>query len=216
MPGTLLLFLLTSTDAMAAPMGQIALPGQYHGDEMPVNADNDWIGLYAVGNGFAWKPVTPQFRSAMDPVLDQPGQETGVEVEVSGERPLLMVRGVEALKAGPIKKAKEERTRMTVGTIEALSDELSLVAAMDDDGVYQLRIEDKQGHTQVLCAHTELYDETVPTLIMAGDLDGDGRLDLLIDTSNHYNLSRVTLFLSSSAGPGEWVAPVATLQTTGC
>ncbi len=216
MPGTLLLFLLNSTNALAAPMGQIALPGQYHGDEMPVQAENDWLGLYPNADGFEWKAVAPRFRATMDPVLDQPGDETGVEAAVTGERPLLMVRGVAALRAGPVSRAAAERSRMTVGTTEALPDGLALVAALNEDGVYQLRLEDKQGRVQVLCAHEVLYDETVPTLLMAGDLDGDGRLDLLIDTSNHYNLSRVTLFLSSSAGLGEWMAPVATLQTTGC
>lgn len=216
MLGKLLLFLLTPSDAMAAPMGQIALPGQYHGDEMPVRADGDWLGLYAAGKGFEWRPIVPRFSATVDPVLDAPGEETGVEVAVPGESPLLLVRGVAALKPGPVTRASAERTRMTVGNVQPLPEGLQLVATLDEDGVYQLRLEDAQGRKQVLCAHEELYDETVPTVLMAGDLDADGRLDLLIDTSNHYNLSRVTLFLSSAAGPGEWVAPVAALQTTGC
>jgi len=216
MPGTLLLFLLHSENAQAASMGQIAMPGQYHGDEMPIRADKDWLGLYPAPGGYAWKAVAPSFRHAVDPVLDAPGQETGVEVEVSGETPILMVRGVVALKPGPVSRAVSETVRMTLGTVEPLADGLELTAVTGDDGGYELRLQDKDGRKQVICTHDVMYDDTVPTLMMAGDLDGDGRMDLLIDTSNHYNLSRVTLFLSSSAGPGEWMAPVATLQTTGC
>lgn len=216
MSGTLLLFLLHSQNAQAASMGQIAMPGQYHGDEMPIRPDNDWLGLYTAAGAYVWKPVAPSFKHAMDPVLDAPGQETGVEVEVAGETPILMVRGVSALKPGPVARASSETVRMTVGTVESLSDGLDLVAVQSDDGSYELRLQDKDGRKQVLCTHDVMYDDTVPTLMMVGDLDGDGRVDLLIDTSNHYNLSRVTLFLSSGAGPAEWMAPVATLQTTGC
>lgn len=216
MLGALTLFLLQTTNALAAPMGQIALPGQYHGDEAPLAASEGWLGLYPQSQGLVWREIAPRFRPTVDPVLDLPGEETGVEIAVSGERPLLMVRGVPALKPGPVKRAANARTRMAPGSVEALEGGLSLVATLDEEGRYVLRLEDAQGRTQILCTHELLYDETVPTLIMAGDLDMDGRLDLLLDTSNHYNLSRLTLFLSSSAGPGEWMAPVAALQTTGC
>lgn len=211
-----LLFTLYSLGALAAPMGQLALPGQYHGDEMQTRAEDNWLGLYAAGESFEWRPVVPRFTSTMDPVLDQPGEATGVEVGVPGDPPILMVRGVPALKPGSVARAAAEPTRMTPGAMELLPDGLRLVAILDEHGAYQLRLEDQDGRVQVICAHNVLYDETVPTLLMAGDLDNDGRLDLLIDTSNHYNLSRVTLFLSSAAGPGEWMAPVAGLQTTGC
>ena len=53
-------------------------------------------------------------------------------------------------------------------------------------------------------------------LKFAGDLDGDGKLDLLIDTTHHYNLSEPTLFLSSQAKDGELVHNVASFRTTGC
>ena len=216
MLGTLLLLSSLVPGAHAAPMGQIAMPGAYHGDEMPVRADDAWLGLYETAQGYEWRAVAPRFQSEVDPVLDMPGQQTGVEVAVQGEAPLLLVRGVTTLKPGPATRAPVARARMVPGATEDLPGGLWLRATQDDSGAYQLLLEGEDGKSQVLCSHETMYDDTVPTLMLAGDLDGDGKMDLLIDTSNHYNLSRVTLYLSSAAGPNERVAPVAALQTTGC
>lgn len=53
-------------------------------------------------------------------------------------------------------------------------------------------------------------------LLFAGDLDGDGLLDLIIDTSDHYNVSKPTLFMSSPAGDGHMLRAVAHLYSVGC
>ena len=58
--------------------------------------------------------------------------------------------------------------------------------------------------------------DAMPELLVAGDLDRDGVLDLLLDTTDHYNLSRPTLFLSSQAGPGEFLRQVARFEAVGC
>ncbi len=55
-----------------------------------------------------------------------------------------------------------------------------------------------------------------PSLIWAGDLDRDGKLDFLLDATTHYNVSEPTLFLSSPAQAGEIVRPVATIHFVGC
>ena len=49
----------------------------------------------------------------------------------------------------------------------------------------------------------------------AGDLDGDGKLDLVMDLSDYYNLSELTLFLSSGAGTSI-VKKVSSFCTSGC
>ncbi len=55
-----------------------------------------------------------------------------------------------------------------------------------------------------------------PAVLWAGDLDGDGRLDLVLDESDHYNVTVTALFLSSEAAPGALVRRVARHETTGC
>lgn len=208
---------LVEGNALAA--GQLALPGQYHGNEMPIPVapgQESWLGLYNSPTGLIWKSTAPAFQPSIDPVLDAPGQETGVEINVPGDPPLLLVRGVPALQPGSVRTLPLANQPLGPGAHVVLEGGFSLDAAINEEGVYELKLMDAQLTSQILCSHDVLYDETVPTLVLAGDLDRDGHLDLLIDTSNHYNLSRLTLYLSSSATGGEWVAPVAVLQTTGC
>lgn len=215
---SLLTFLIfQGASAVAADAAQIVLPGTYHGDELALPAQSErWLGLYEDDGGLSWKYTSPAFRPAEDPVLDRPGEQTGVEVAVPGEQPLLLLRGVSGLRPGAVTHAPVERQPLLPGMAIELDGAIRLVATSDDAVAYRLELRGPDGSTQVLVEHAELHDDTVPALILAGDLDSDGRLDLLLDLSNHYNLSRVTLFLSSSAAPGQILAPVASLQTTGC
>lgn len=50
----------------------------------------------------------------------------------------------------------------------------------------------------------------------AGDLDGDGKLDLYLDLANHYNVGQYRLFLSSPAEKGKLVKEVANFRFVGC
>jgi len=59
-------------------------------------------------------------------------------------------------------------------------------------------------------------DRKPPIILWAGDLDRDGKLDLLIDLASHANVSSLTLFLSSPAKQNKLVEPVAQFVTTGC
>jgi hypothetical protein len=59
-------------------------------------------------------------------------------------------------------------------------------------------------------------NDALPQLLFAGDLDRDGRLDLLIDTTDHYNVSKPTLFLSSAAYKGVFLRRVSEHVAVGC
>jgi hypothetical protein len=72
------------------------------------------------------------------------------------------------------------------------------------------------GHANAPGEAPWLGDDATPALLFAGDLDRDGVLDLLLDTTDHYNLSRPTLFLSSQAGTGELLREVARFVAVGC
>lgn len=53
-------------------------------------------------------------------------------------------------------------------------------------------------------------------LIFVGDIDGDGILDLIIDTSRHYNATSPTIYLSRPADNGEVVKPIGGHTSVGC
>lgn len=59
-------------------------------------------------------------------------------------------------------------------------------------------------------------DEAPLSLLFAGDLDGDGRLDLILDLSHHYNVRRPTLLMSRPAAPGDLLHVAASHEATGC
>lgn len=61
-----------------------------------------------------------------------------------------------------------------------------------------------------------LGDDASPHVLFAGDLDRDGRLDLIFETSDHYNLSHPVLFLSGAAEGDELLHAVAEFDAVGC
>ena len=81
-----------------------------------------------------------------------------------------------------------------------------------------LHREDSAGGLQVqeLAQLAQADPDGGPYLLWAGDLDGDGETDLLLELDVEGNRSRTQLLLSGLAAPGDLVAPAAQLDTTGC
>ncbi len=58
--------------------------------------------------------------------------------------------------------------------------------------------------------------DVVQVINFAGDLDHDGKLDLIADLARHWNEMRTTLWLSSAAKDGQLVAMTAEFSAVGC
>src|SRR5690606_25194022 len=58
--------------------------------------------------------------------------------------------------------------------------------------------------------------DIIGSLIWAGDLDGDGRLDLYTDLFNEKGSVTTRLHLSTSASDGKLVGTAATFSSSGC
>lgn len=67
-----------------------------------------------------------------------------------------------------------------------------------------------------LLSSAPYFDDAMIEILFIGDIDGDGKLDLLIDNSNKYSYREYCLYLSSYATKGECVRLVAGKQTMGC
>ncbi len=74
-----------------------------------------------------------------------------------------------------------------------------------------------ENKTQILCSTIDVeYDLYRPALLWAGDLDGDGKLDLYYDMEiYHYVTTHHELFLSSFADDDEFVKKAAIYHNTG-
>lgn len=214
---------------------RLLLAGEYHGDEVLAGSGDEWLALVpARGGGFELVRCRVDVTAVEDPVVDGPGEKTGKRVRARiGSTPLFLVRESDRVRPGATPTLVSEETtvsdappvtlELTPGTpvrlglhfgngsgAEGVGCELRLVSA----GVTQ-RLREYAG-----CIHVDggasVGSESMVRLLWAGDLDHDGRLDLLVDLSDHYNVSAPTMLLSSEAGPGELVGEAGSFVTMGC
>lgn len=232
-PVALCLLLCAVAVGTASASPQLALPGEaFHGDEVPARDGETWLAL-AVSDGKArLQPVKLEVKAVSDPLVDDPDDRSARSVAAPGVGALVFLRGIDALKPGdagavlareqtvsterPLRLGSDAAApQITVhcagsaGQTEASSCEVSL----DDGKTTQVLFRVAGERSEV---DGRVFDDAVAMVTFAGDLDHDGRVDLVIDTSDHYNLSRPTLFLSGAAAPGLLVGRVAQQQLTGC
>jgi len=199
----------------------------YHGDEVTAKANQNWLGLYAKDGKCELRPTKVSIKMVHDEIIDEDDlkAKSGKRVSVPGkEKPIFVFAGIRGLKAGPvvsspiknkdhlalnekikISLSKREATLTVTGKRKDAEYLTGFVVTLESGGVKQQIVQAKQ-----------VSAESTPKLMWCGDLDGDGKLDFVMDTSTHYNASNVTLFLSSQAKPGKLVKEVASQYATGC
>jgi hypothetical protein len=163
-----------------------------------------------------------------DPVLDEEsGPKTGKRVSVDQpEEPRFLVKGITPLRVGPVISIHASEQSLSSGDnirLELAGQSYQLKVAsrgepekgiISDDAKLLLTVGTV---TQTLYAlNSKGANEPGWSLLWAGDLDGDGKLDLYLGLSNHYNVSQHKLFLSSQARKGQLVREVAEFVITGC
>lgn len=211
----------TTVEAGAAVFDYI---GVYHATEAPAADGERWLGLYATDSGWELVPVTVHTRTAYDPIEDdEAGPFTGVEVrtdrstrtgDVLSDDGLAFFKS-DRLTAGPVHTAFAGFWQARPAT------ELYLWNALHSASLAAESVPGQPGETVLKLAgapilhHTNRDDGTL-ALHWAGDLDRDGRLDLVLDASPHYNMTRLQLWLSSAAVESAPLGLAAEHQTTGC
>ena len=211
---------------------RLQMPGDFHGNEPVARDGQRWLALRVDAEGRARLEQTRlQVSAVEDPILDGPGQATGRRVQADGAESLAFLRGP-ALRGGPVDTAQVESLGLGglpdarivfAGHTYRLQTECAPLASGQDE-VPRMRLSLHcrvllyRGHARAVLMeapatrirtgdgteHTSFGDDGTPALLFAGDLDRDGQLDLLFDVSDHYNLQRPTLFLSSAglSSPG--------------
>jgi hypothetical protein len=213
----------------ARPRARLLECGGFHGDEVPARTGQRWLGLFASRHGseLAFTPVRVT-RFHDDIVDERPRQKTGREVSVRRRpEPIFLVRGADMLQPGPV---------VTVSSGERPLSHHSNIRLRLAGQEYRLQVlanrrnaeEDVPDDARLVLTHGSqrqiLYDlrgkePEEPNgwwLLWAGDLDRDGRLDLYVNVTRHYNVEERKLFLSSQAHKGRLVREIAEFVTTGC
>ena len=230
-----------AASAAASPGYGLQPPGSFHEGEAVARHGERWLALRMRPGGAELLTTRIAVKRVHDALLDGEGEATGEAVSAIGLEDVTMLLRGPGLKPGDVVVAETVAAggdgdapnhRLRLGQRQyRLGTHCVAVAANDSAGqsTYACTIELNDGtHRQSLVAlsgyrskatddpRIQLGDDASPHLVFAGDLDRDGRLDLIFDTTDHYNLSRPVLFLSSAAGKGELVRAVATHDAVGC
>ncbi len=199
--------------------------GQFHGDEVTAKSGSKWYGLSRTGKNFTIAPITIKVETVFDPIVDEDGERTGKRVSAGViSNPIFLLdrdfrpgskRIVPTLYAGetPINGKFTERY-----SLSGRSYELRLANGAKSKGTRlgSKLVLSSGGRVQILADLTDQSDEANWKIFWAGDLDNDGKLDLYVDLSNHYNVSDRILFLSTLAKGGKLVAIAGRFRTVGC
>jgi hypothetical protein len=144
-----------------------------------------------------------------DAILDAPGQKTGRILRTPECARAGWAIAVTGLRPGPMITAESAGSSVREGASVRLNLRTHRLFARVRGEELDLML------NGIPFATVKDTEDAFVHLEWAGDLDGDGELDFIIDLATGGNESIPTLFLST-AGPAGKPAPVASHHTTGC
>jgi hypothetical protein len=213
--------------------GKLLETGTFHGEEVSARSGERWLGLHVTADTSTLLSYVIKVKAVHDEIVDEKeDQETGKEISVDlPVEPMFLVKGLPELSDGPVTTVFQGQT-----DFEKTIEKTTPVKLKLDDGSYELQVLAEEptkcressfpkdaklvlrygDTTQVLYTLDGCGNEPYWYLLWAGDLDRDHKLHLYVSVTQHYNISRRRLFLSSKADQGKLVKEVAELLTGGC
>ncbi|HAW20544.1 MAG TPA: hypothetical protein DCX14_10205 [Flavobacteriales bacterium] len=208
----------------------ILSPGTYHNEEVNPNwANSSWVGLFKNGDVFVRK-TRVIIEPGYDALMDKDGEKSGWNVVAadSADTCYFLLSGFKPARLALLDPIIHRRTKMlpndslrmefkrhnyllhASGNVynHQTSDEWPEISS------YRLTLE-KDGIEQIIFA-TYSFNDRLPHIYFIGDLDGDKKLDIILDASRHYNTFEPVLYLSTLANDGELVGCAAYHVSMGC
>jgi len=208
--------------------------GQFHGDEITARRGQTWLGLFFNGRKAVLRYSKIQLRTVFDDITDYgTTKKTGKSVSTNGPRQsVFLLRGVIGLRPGPVTSVFQqeisfERTlekvpvRLKLGrrsyVLKVVSPDMNPTPCRENAYPRNARLVLLSGRSsQTLYTLDDCGNDPSWCLLWAGDLDRDGKLDLYVNVTQHYDVSERRLFLSSRARRGRLVRQAAAFVTGGC
>ncbi len=217
----------TSQDTVIPPRVEMLGVGLREHEWPEVHSGEKWWGLYETEPGFyELIQTTITVAEQFDACLDAHVPHILIDQE---KAPLFMVRGLSRFSAGPVKTASRYRRLMPGEAFHAyhFRPHYDVVFALGNVvgprhpivKDYTINVREQlrsDGLVQEVIRIPETsVEEEFPVVVWIGDLDRDGRMDLLID-AQPYPGGPLILFLSSLAEEGEIVGKAAELIHRSC
>ncbi len=154
---------------------------------------------------FYLKETIVNFERVNDPVLDMENEKTGVQITTEQNEGLIILldSSFRKLVGIPIRTSLSTLLQMYPGDSVDISlpDSPKTILFAQNSLVW---IEANKKQQKLTSVYPKGLDESL-TILWAGDLDDDKRVDLIINDINHYNTwINYRLFLSSYAERDDW------------
>lgn len=215
---------------------QILRPGIFHADEVEEGVDKlKWFGLFQNDSGYYLAETKIRTTRVHDDMADEFEEEkTAWKVEVlHADETNMLITGLDFLKNRTVEQYSLAQNSLLPNEQLKFS-HLGLDYHLYAKGEIKQDPEDPENSTEILKYQLNLsvkkggrwvndvlieevdVDGTTIGILFVGDIDGDQVLDFIIDTSNHYNSSCPTLYLSRPAEPGHIIKLVGMHCSSGC
>jgi hypothetical protein len=209
--------------------------GTFHDQEVWDGVEKEkWFGLFKNKNGYYIDQTRIKTKRVFDGIVDENEKDkSGWEVFTENkDSSIILITGVSDLSKHKVQEVVLTKEIVYPGdTISFIfhGSEYKLYATGAKAKVqkepewfnirnYKLYLTStKEGRTltELLVAQPAFDDEMI-NLVFAGDIDDDGLLDLIIDTSADYNTTSPTIFMSRPAGNRNLLVPIAGHMSSGC
>ncbi len=208
---------------------EMLMDSQYYEEEVDSKdgTHRGWMGLYRKKDKYFLMP-TKAVRHALHD-SDDSKEKTGREVTSNVKLPsVFLLRNAKMLRQGEVKTVFYGNETKSEGIdrkyrrnfkFNSLKYTLFIKDSGGEDGEYltgKSKMVISDGKTEQVIFDPQGCNDCSWNLCWVGDLDGDGKLDFMLNLSSHYNSTCHTLFLSSQAKKGQVVGDIAEVCQMGC
>lgn len=200
----------------AEPEWHVLQAGTVHGGEAPAKPGDGWLALKVIDGKWHLVPAVVTAMAVRDEVVGGPDDLSAVriDVDVAGAIALLRAPGLVAGKVDtPDMRFKDN--------VRELGPDESTLAVNFKGRAYRFVVHHQALDLRLDGQSTRLSDnvgdggDITTGLVWAGDLDGDGALDFLLEGTG-FNNDSLCLYLSRGAPAGKLVQLSGCQNATGC